>query len=204
MSTQREWEPGDRAYIEVEFVARNTPFDWVSVGLPGGGMGKVQPSSALRPVPAAGEAATEDVIEQAAEVMHDAYEDAAKAEGWETQERSRKPWSDVPEANKATMRAAVRAVVTSGLLAGDVPGRSEAEGAAVYSSHTIKTIGEALSYAECALLNFYRDNGQRAMYARVIADLLADIERQRPTGPDGKHGDRHTPTCGCADRIGGE
>lgn len=68
----RDWQPGDKALIEVEFFARNTPFDWVSVGLPGGGMGKVQPSSALRPVPAAGEAATEDVVERAAEVMWDA------------------------------------------------------------------------------------------------------------------------------------
>lgn len=48
--------------------------------------------------------------ERACEVMHDAYEAAAKREGWETQERSRKPWADVPEANKATMRAAVGAL----------------------------------------------------------------------------------------------
>ena len=45
------------------------------------------------------------------EVMHDAYEEAAKSEGWETQVQSRKPWSDVPEANKATMRVAVRALL---------------------------------------------------------------------------------------------
>jgi hypothetical protein len=50
-------------------------------------------------------------VERACEVMHDAYEAAASREGWETQEASRKPWSDVPEANKATMRAAVRALL---------------------------------------------------------------------------------------------
>ena len=52
-----------------------------------------------------------DVIERTCEAMHDAYEAAAVENGWATQERSRKPWADVPEANKATMRAAVRAAL---------------------------------------------------------------------------------------------
>lgn len=56
-------------------------------------------------------AATDADVELACEVMHDAYEAAAVDAGWETQKRSRKPWSDVPEANKATMRAAVRALL---------------------------------------------------------------------------------------------
>lgn len=50
-------------------------------------------------------------IEQACEVMHDAYEKAAVGAGWETQQASRKPWDDVPEANKTTMRAAVSALL---------------------------------------------------------------------------------------------
>lgn len=50
-------------------------------------------------------------IEAACEVMHDAYERAAIGAGWETQTASRKPWTDVPEANKATMRAAVAALL---------------------------------------------------------------------------------------------
>src|SRR3954462_14472750 len=40
----------------------------------------------------------DDFIEKACEVMHDAYEKAAVGAGWETQQSSRKPWSDVPEA----------------------------------------------------------------------------------------------------------
>lgn len=55
--------------------------------------------------------ATDAEIEELCEVMHDTYEQAAVSEGWETQERSRKPWADVPEANKRTMRVAVRAVL---------------------------------------------------------------------------------------------
>lgn len=50
-------------------------------------------------------------IERACEIMHDAYEKAAAEAGWETQKRSRVPWADVPEANKKTMRAAVRALL---------------------------------------------------------------------------------------------
>lgn len=50
-------------------------------------------------------------IEAACEVMHDAYEKAALGAGWETQKASRKPWADVPEANKVTMRAAVAALL---------------------------------------------------------------------------------------------
>ncbi|WP_088312394.1 hypothetical protein [Kineosporia sp. R_H_3] len=54
---------------------------------------------------------TASTVETLCEVMHDAYEAAAVTAGWETQERSRKPWAEVPEANKATMRAAVTAVL---------------------------------------------------------------------------------------------
>ena len=43
--------------------------------------------------------------------MHDAYEAAAAEAGWQTQQASRVPWADVPEANKATMRAAVTALL---------------------------------------------------------------------------------------------
>lgn len=50
-------------------------------------------------------------VETACEIMHDAYEIAAVGAGWETQAASRKPWADVPEANKQTMRAAVGALL---------------------------------------------------------------------------------------------
>ncbi|WP_285600055.1 hypothetical protein [Kineosporia sp. NBRC 101731] len=50
-------------------------------------------------------------IETACIVMHDAYEAAAAESGWEAQEASRKPWEQVPESNKATMRKAVTALM---------------------------------------------------------------------------------------------
>jgi hypothetical protein len=51
-------------------------------------------------------------LERACIVMHDAHEAAAAEAGWQTQLASRRPWSEVPAANKATMRAAVRALLT--------------------------------------------------------------------------------------------
>lgn len=50
-------------------------------------------------------------VEEACEVMHDAYERAAAGAGWETNPASRKPWSEVPEPNRVTMRAAVAALL---------------------------------------------------------------------------------------------
>lgn len=51
-------------------------------------------------------------VERACEVLHEAYEHAAVEAGWQTQARSRKPWGEVPEANKVTMRRAVRELLT--------------------------------------------------------------------------------------------
>lgn len=55
-------------------------------------------------------------VEEVCEIFHDAYEAAAVEKGWETQERSRVPWADVPAENKETMRATVRAVLASGVV----------------------------------------------------------------------------------------
>jgi hypothetical protein len=52
-------------------------------------------------------------VEALCVLFHEAYEAAATEAGWETQERSRKPWAEVPEANKATMRAACCAVIAA-------------------------------------------------------------------------------------------
>jgi hypothetical protein len=50
-------------------------------------------------------------IERACEVLHDAYERAAAAAGWQTQAASRVEWPRVPPANQQTMRVAVRALI---------------------------------------------------------------------------------------------
>lgn len=33
--------------------------------------------------------------------------------------------------------------------------------------------------------------------ASAVDVLIAMIDKHRPLGTDGKHGDLHTPTCGC-------
>ena len=72
---------------------------------------------------------------------------------------------------------------------------------AIASGTSVKMAQEALCYAECATLNFYPDNGQRAGYARILADLIADCKRQRPTGRGGKHDSLHTASCGCGEGL---
>ena len=53
------------------------------------------------------------IVDGLAQTQHDAYERAAMITGWETQKASRKPWSEVPDANKATMRHSVAALLTA-------------------------------------------------------------------------------------------
>ena len=36
-----------------------------------------------------------------------------------------------------------------------------------------------------------------------IGRLINVLELHRPTGSNGKHGDLHTPTCGCEDVVSG-
>ncbi len=42
-----------------------------------------------------------------------------------------------------------------------------------------------------------------APIASAVDVLIAMIDKHRPLGDDGKHGDLHTDTCGCLDRLGG-
>lgn len=53
---------------------------------------------------------SDEQIEHLCRLMHNVYERAAVGAGWETQQASRKPWAEVPEANKVAMRAAVTAL----------------------------------------------------------------------------------------------
>jgi hypothetical protein len=50
-------------------------------------------------------------LESACEFLHDRYEEAAKTHSWQTNDKSAVPWADVPDANKATMRDAVAALL---------------------------------------------------------------------------------------------
>ena len=43
---------------------------------------------------------------------------------------------------------------------------------------------------------------RRGEHVARLQRLIDECDRHRPLGPDGKHNDRHTPTCGCEDREG--
>ena len=36
-------------------------------------------------------------------------------------------------------------------------------------------------------------------FVKSMETLIRECDRHRPRGADGKHGDLHTPTCGCED-----
>jgi hypothetical protein len=63
---------------------------------------------------------------------------------------------------------------------------------------SLKMVREALCVAQ-AWLPTVHDGGEALAAIEVLGRLIEDIDRQRPLGPDGKHDDRHTPTCGCED-----
>jgi len=64
---------------------------------------------------------------------------------------------------------------------------------------SLKMLRETLCAARAWLLAPLRSESDDR-HAERIGRLIDEIDRQRPLGSDGKHGDLHTPTCGCEDR----
>lgn len=59
---------------------------------------------------------------------------------------------------------------------------------------TPKSMKEALSMAQTAIGVTFNE----PMHSiRTLQIMIDEIDRMRPVGLDGKHGDRHTPNCGC-------
>lgn len=64
----------------------------------------------------------------------------------------------------------------------------------------LKSTREALCAAQSALNERARQGIDVDRVPHWVASLqhLCDvIDEHRPLGPDGRHGERHTPTCGC-------
>lgn len=59
---------------------------------------------------------------------------------------------------------------------------------------SIKLLRERL----CAIQPLLHDAPEDVRSA--VNGLVSLVDRHRPLGTDGKHGDLHTPTCGCDDR----
>lgn len=65
----------------------------------------------------------------------------------------------------------------------------------------LKTLRETLCRAQGALVYQYGHNRAFTTEQRErLAFLIDEIDRHRPVGPDGTHGNRHTETCGCEDK----
>lgn len=64
-----------------------------------------------------------------------------------------------------------------------------------------KMLRETLCVAQARIGNSpdMFDPGRMREHIDRLQRLIDECDRHRPLGPDGKHGDRHTATCGCED-----
>lgn len=63
-----------------------------------------------------------------------------------------------------------------------------------------KMLRETLCVAQHRIGSSPYDEGRKREHIDRLQRLIDECERHRPTGPNGKHGNRHTPTCGCEDQ----
>lgn len=62
---------------------------------------------------------------------------------------------------------------------------------------TTKSLRETLCVAQAYVGNSDLNESLRRRHLDVLGRLIGECDRMRPLGPDGKHGDLHTPLCGC-------
>lgn len=60
-----------------------------------------------------------------------------------------------------------------------------------------KMLRETLCVAQARIGDSPYDEGRKLEHIYRLQRLIAECDRHRPLGPDGKHGNRHTRTCGC-------
>lgn len=61
-----------------------------------------------------------------------------------------------------------------------------------------KELRETLAAAQMTIGNF-STTARTQEHIERLQRLINECDRKRPLGPDGKHGNRHTPECGCED-----
>lgn len=61
----------------------------------------------------------------------------------------------------------------------------------------LKGLRENLSAVQNVVLNSNLPHHKKWELSGPLTQLIQRIDFLRPLGPDGKHGNRHTPTCGC-------
>jgi hypothetical protein len=74
----------------------------------------------------------------------------------------------------------------------------------VTTSYTVpdgpKMLRETLCVA-AGVIGRAPDDGRKREHVDRLQRLINECDRHRPIGPNGKHGDRHTLTCGCEDVL---
>lgn len=72
----------------------------------------------------------------------------------------------------------------------------------IIQTKDVKMMREALCAASGALLHCDTTTGVPNMsHVKYLQILINECDRHRPIGNDGKHGSRHTATCGCEDKY---
>lgn len=69
----------------------------------------------------------------------------------------------------------------------------------LHTDDHLKTVREALCVAQAAIGNFPNRPTNWPQHIPHLQRLIDDIDRQRPIGSNGKHGNLHTPNCQCED-----
>jgi hypothetical protein len=65
--------------------------------------------------------------------------------------------------------------------------------------HLLKVFRETLCRAQSNIAQRAYDRFAVSNDIAHVQHLIEEIDIHRPLGQDGKHGDLHTPTCGCDD-----
>lgn len=65
---------------------------------------------------------------------------------------------------------------------------------------SLKMLRETFCVAQSAIGQLPVVVARNLDHLERLERLIAEIDRQRPLGKDGKHGDLHTPFCGCEDK----
>jgi hypothetical protein len=68
-----------------------------------------------------------------------------------------------------------------------------------------KMLRESLCVAQAGVAELMRGGmrsagGSMESHMDRLTRMIDECDRHRPVGPDGKHDDRHTETCGCEDK----
>lgn len=63
-----------------------------------------------------------------------------------------------------------------------------------------KMLRETLCVAQTLIGLYSRQEDRKAEHIERLQALIDQLDVHRPLGSDGKHGERHTPTCGCEDK----